>query len=153
MGHSDWQHAMHDGNCRGSKAVLAFCFLNCCLCHLPKNQSIHSAHGNTTFEMFHGGKSDLSHIHVFECQSFVLNEVRKKLDSKVRDAFLLGFWGNSKAYAVASTYVVGHRQGHQRSGCHETSVPTTMTFRIIVVLQSPKRNTRTMMRLKQMLMI
>ena len=49
-----------------------------------KNRSIHSAHGKTIFEMFHGSKLDLSHFHVFGCQSFVLNEVRRKLDSKAR---------------------------------------------------------------------
>ena len=43
------------------------------------------------------------HLHVFGCQSFVLNEVRKKLDSKAREANLLGYSGNSKAYVVAST--------------------------------------------------
>ena len=68
-----------------------------------KNRSIHSAHGKTPFEVFHGRKPDLSHLHVFGCQSFVLNEVRKKLDSKAREAILLGYSGNSKAYIVAST--------------------------------------------------
>ena len=53
--------------------------------------------------MFHGSKPDLSHLHVIGCQSFVLNEVRKKLDSKAREAILLGYSGNSKAYVVAST--------------------------------------------------
>ena len=53
--------------------------------------------------MFHGSKPDLSHLHVFGCQSFVLNEVRKKLDSKAREAILLGYSGTSKAYVVAST--------------------------------------------------
>ena len=33
----------------------------------------------------------------------MLNEVRKKLDSKAREAILLGYSGNSKAYIVAST--------------------------------------------------
>ena len=28
MGHCDWHDAMHDGNCRGPKAVLVFCSLN-----------------------------------------------------------------------------------------------------------------------------
>ena len=68
-----------------------------------KNRSIHSAHGKPRFEMFHGSKPDLSHLHVFGCQSFVLNEVRKKLNSKAREAILLGYSGNSKAYVVAST--------------------------------------------------
>ena len=68
-----------------------------------KNRSIHSAHGKTPFEMFHGSKPDLSNLHVFGCQSFVLNEVRKKLDSKAREAILLGYSGTSKAYVVAST--------------------------------------------------
>ena len=68
-----------------------------------KNRSIHSAHGKTPFEMFHGRKPDLSHLHVFGCQPFVLNEVRKKLDNKAREAILLGYSGNSKAYVVAST--------------------------------------------------
>ena len=66
-----------------------------------KNRSIHSAHGKIPFEMFHGSKPDLSHLHVFGCQSFVLNEVRKKLDSKAREAILLGYSGNSKAFVVA----------------------------------------------------
>ena len=55
------------------------------------------------FGVFHGSKPDLSHLHVFGCQSFVLNEVSKKLDSKAREAILLGYSGNSKAYVVAST--------------------------------------------------
>ena len=41
-----------------------------------KNRSIHSAHGKTPFERFHRSKPDLSHFHVFGCQSFVLNQVR-----------------------------------------------------------------------------
>ena len=53
--------------------------------------------------MFHGSKPNLSHLHVFECQSFVHYEVRKKLDSKAREAILLGHSGKSKAYVVAST--------------------------------------------------
>ena len=70
-----------------------------------KNRSIHSAHGKTQFEMFHGSKPkpDLSHLHVFGCQSFVLNDFMKKLDSKAREAILLGYSGISKAYVVAST--------------------------------------------------
>ena len=68
-----------------------------------KNRSIHSAHGKTPFEMFHGMKPDFSHLHMFGCQSLVLNEVRKKLDSKAREAILLGYSGNSKAYVVTST--------------------------------------------------
>ena len=53
--------------------------------------------------MFHGSKPDLSHLRVFLCQSFVLNEVKKKLDSTAREAILLEYSGNSKAYVVAST--------------------------------------------------
>ena len=53
--------------------------------------------------MFHGSKPDLSHLQVIGCQSFVLNEVRKKLDSKAREAIVLGYSENSKAYVVAST--------------------------------------------------
>ena len=68
-----------------------------------KNRSIHAAQCKTPFEMFHGSKPDFSHLHVFGCQSFVLNEVRKKLDSKAREAILLGYSGNSVAYVVAST--------------------------------------------------
>ena len=68
-----------------------------------KNRSIHSAHSKTPFEMFQGRKPDLSHLHLFGCQSFVLKEVRKKLDSKARNAILLGYSGNSKGYVVAST--------------------------------------------------
>ena len=33
----------------------------------------------------------------------MLNEVRKKLDSKAREAILLGYSGNSEAYVVVST--------------------------------------------------
>ena len=43
------------------------------------------------------------HIFTCLCQSFVLNEVRKKLDSKAREAILLGYSGTSKAYVVAPT--------------------------------------------------
>ena len=68
-----------------------------------KNRSIHAAHGKTPCEMFHGSKPDVSHLYVFGCQSFVLNEVRKEPDSKAREAILLGYSGNSKAYVVAST--------------------------------------------------
>ena len=68
-----------------------------------KNRSIHAAHGKTPLEMFHGSKPDLSHLHLFGCQSFVLNEVMKKLDSKAREAILLGHSGNSKASVAAST--------------------------------------------------
>ena len=68
-----------------------------------KNRSIHSVHDKTPFEMFHGSKRDLSLLHVFGCKSFVLNEVRNNLDSKVREAILLGYSENSKAYIVAST--------------------------------------------------
>ena len=55
-----------------------------------KNQSVHLAHGKTPFEMFHGSKPDFSHLHVFGSESIVLNEVRKKLVSKAREAILLG---------------------------------------------------------------
>ena len=68
-----------------------------------KNRSIHSAHNRTPFEMFHGMKPDISQLHIFGCKAFVLNEVRKKLDSKAREAVLLGYSHNSKTYVVAST--------------------------------------------------
>ena len=68
-----------------------------------RNRSIHSAHGETPSQMFHGSKPDLPHLHVFGCQSFVLTEVRKKLDSKAREAILLGYSGNFKAYVVVTT--------------------------------------------------
>ena len=114
-----------------------------------KNRSIHMAPS----EMFHGSKPNLSHLHVFGCQSFVLNEVRKKLDSKAREAIQLGYSGNSKAYVVAST---------ARS---ETRAPKVWVSRIVnfnddnspyqrgSALQSPKRRTRTMMHLNRLLMI
>ena len=53
--------------------------------------------------MFTGSVPDLSHLHVIGCQSFVLNKVRKKLDSKAREAILLGYSGKSTAYVLAST--------------------------------------------------
>ena len=115
-----------------------------------KNRSIHAAHGKNLFEMFLGSKPDLSHLHVFGCQSFVLNEVRKKLDSKAPEAILLGYSGKSKAYVVAST---DGSEGHQRSGYHEASTSTTMHFLTDVVLQSLKGRARTMMHLNRMLMI
>ena len=68
-----------------------------------KNGSIHSAHGKTLFEMLHGCKLDFSHHHVFVCQSFMLNEVRKTPDSKAGEAILLRYSGNSKAYVVSLT--------------------------------------------------
>ena len=116
-----------------------------------KNRSIHSAHGKTPFEMFHGRKPDLSHLHVFGCQSFVLNEVRKKLDSKARKAILLGYSGNSKAYVVAST------------DGSETRAPKVWVSRNVnfndeafltnVVLQSLNGRARTVMHPNRMLMI
>ena len=49
-------------------------------------------------------KPELSHIHEFGFKSFVLNEVRKNLDSKAQKAFLLGYSRNSKAYALGSKH-------------------------------------------------
>ena len=48
---------------------------------------------------------------------------------------------------------MGQRQGHQRSGYHETSTSTTMHFLTNVVLQSPNGRARTMMHLNRILMI
>ena len=98
--------AMHDDNCRGPKAVLAFCSFNC---HLPEESINPLGAWQDPFRDVsrkHQGcftEPDLSHLHVFWCQSFVLNEVRKKLDSKAREATLLGYSRNSKAYVVTST--------------------------------------------------
>ena len=33
---TDWHDAMHDGDCRGPKAVLAFCSFNC---HIPEEST------------------------------------------------------------------------------------------------------------------
>ena len=85
---------------RDPKAVLAFCSYKF---HLPEESINPLGAWQDPFEMLHGSKPDLSHLHVFECQSFVLNEVRKKLDSNAREAILLGYSVNSKAYVVAST--------------------------------------------------
>ena len=105
-----------------------------------KNRSTHWAHGKTSFEMFHGSKHDLSHLHVFGCQSFLLNKAGKKQDSNAQEAIQLGYSGKPKLYVVAST-----------DGSETTSM--TMTFLTNVVLQSPKRRARTMMHLTRMLMI
>ena len=115
-----------------------------------KNRSIHSAQSKTPFEMFYGSKPDLSHLHVFGCQPFVLKDVRKKLDSKAREAILLEYSGILRHMWWPQK--TGQRQGHQRSGYHETSTLTTMPF-LTVVLQSPKRRARTMMHLNRKLMI
>ena len=93
------------------------------------------------------------HIFVFGCQSFVLNEVRNKLDSKAREAILLGNSGKSKGYVAALTDWSEIRAPKVWVSYHETSTSTTMNFLANVVLESPKRRARTMMRLNWMLMI
>ena len=100
MGHCDWHVGCMMATAGVPKQFWPFALSTAIYL---KNGSIHSAHGKTPFQMFHGSKPDLSHLHVFGCQSFVLNEVRKKLDSKAREAILLGYSGLCKAYNVAST--------------------------------------------------
>ena len=99
MGHCDRHDAIHDGNFGGPMHFWPFALSTAIYL---KNLSVHSRHGKAPFEMLHGSKPDLSHLHVFGCLSFVLNGVRKKLDSKAREAILLGYSGY-KASVVAST--------------------------------------------------
>ena len=51
-----------------------------------KNRSFHSAHNRTPFEMFNGVKPNLSNIHQFGWRAFVLDQNRKKLEIKAREA-------------------------------------------------------------------
>lgn len=81
-----------------------------------KNRCLHAAIGQTPYEAFHGVKPDVSHMRVFGCQCFILEEVRKKLDPKATEGVFLGYSNYSNAYIVSVPSPTGqHRVYLSRS--------------------------------------
>ena len=57
----------------------------------------------TPYELYKGRKPNISHLRVFQCKCFVVNNGKKsldKFDAKVDEAIFLGYSLQSKAYRV-----------------------------------------------------
>ena len=72
-------------------------------CHVLNRVIIILILDKTPYELLKGQKLNLSHLRVFGCKCFVLNNGKDKLgkfDTKADDGIFLGYSSNSKAYRV-----------------------------------------------------
>jgi len=72
-------------------------------CHVLNRVIIRPILDKTPYELLKGRKPNLSHLRVFGCKCFVLNNGKDKLgtfDAKADDGIFLGYSSNSKAYRV-----------------------------------------------------
>jgi len=72
-------------------------------CHVLNRVIIRPTLDKTPYELLKGRKPNLSHLRVFGCKCFVLNNGKDKLDkfdAKADDGIFLGYSSNSKAYRV-----------------------------------------------------
>lgn len=67
-----------------------------------KNRSPTKALNATPYEIWSGGKPDVSHLRVFGCDAFshIPREERGKLDFKTRKCWLMGYGATTKAYRL-----------------------------------------------------
>ena len=72
-------------------------------CHVLNRITIRPILDNTPYELLKGRKPNLSHLRVFGCKCFILNNGKDKLgkfDAKADDGIFLGYSSNRKAYRV-----------------------------------------------------
>ena len=72
-------------------------------CHVLNRIIIRPILDKTPYELLKGRKPNLSHLRVFACKCFILNNGKAKLgkfDVKADDGIFLGYSSNSKAYSV-----------------------------------------------------
>ena len=74
----EWEMHARDGG--SAKATVASYYGHIVLCQ-KQFCCFHSAHNSTPYEIFFGGKPNLSDMQLFGCQAFVLTEDKKELDS------------------------------------------------------------------------
>jgi hypothetical protein len=69
--------------------------------HVLNRVNITASQTKTPFELFHGTKPDISHLHPFGIKCFAkVNEHTTKLESKSTEGHLVGYEPNSKAWRI-----------------------------------------------------
>ena len=72
-------------------------------CYVMNRAMIRPILNKTPYELYKGRKPNISHLHVFGCKCFVLNNGKDnlgKFDAKSDEAIFLGYSSTSKAYRV-----------------------------------------------------
>lgn len=72
-------------------------------CHVLNRIIIKPILDQTSYELLKGKKPNVSHLRVFGCKCFILNNGKDKLgkfDAKADDGIFLGYSCNSKTYGV-----------------------------------------------------
>src|SRR4051812_45106247 len=72
-------------------------------CYVLNRILIRPILNKTPYELLKGRKPNISHLHVFGCKCFVLNNVKEnlgKFDAKADEGIFLGYAQSSKAYRV-----------------------------------------------------
>lgn len=75
----------------------------CTACYVMNCILIRSVLKLTLCELYKVGKSNISHLHVFTCKCFVLNNENDNLgkyDDKVDEGLLLGYFTSSKVFLI-----------------------------------------------------
>ncbi|PKA63291.1 Retrovirus-related Pol polyprotein from transposon TNT 1-94 [Apostasia shenzhenica] len=75
-------------------------------CYVVNRVTVRSILKKTPYELWKGRKPNISHLRVFGCKCFVLNNGKDdlgKFDSKSDEAIFLGYSSTSKAYRVYNT--------------------------------------------------
>ena len=72
-------------------------------CYILNRALIRPILKKTPYELFNGRKPNISHLHVFGCKCFVLNNGKEnlgKFDAKADEGIFLGYSLHSKAYRI-----------------------------------------------------
>jgi len=72
-------------------------------CYTQNRCLITKSHNKTPYELFVGRSPNISHLRVFGCKCFVLNNGRQYLStfqSKAHEAFFLGYSSRSKSFRI-----------------------------------------------------
>ena len=72
-------------------------------CYVLNRILIRPILSKTSYELLKGRKPNVSHLHIFGCKCFVLNNGKEnlgKFDSKADEGIFLGYSQSSKAYRV-----------------------------------------------------
>jgi len=72
-------------------------------CYIMNRSLIRPILKKTAYELYNGRKPNISHLHVFGCKCFVLNNIKDnlgKFDAKSEEGIFLGYSLNSKAFRI-----------------------------------------------------
>ena len=78
-------------------------------CYVLNRMLIRPILNKTPYELLRGRKPNVSHLHVFGCKCFILNNGKDnlgKFDAKANEGILLGCPQSSKAYKVYNKRVL-----------------------------------------------